>query len=54
MMTTRSPHRAAVDVPLTPHDLAALDGAFPPPRDRRPLEVLRGGGWSLALAASEC
>jgi diketogulonate reductase-like aldo/keto reductase len=33
-------NRAAVDVHLTPQDLAALDRTFPPPREKRPLEML--------------
>jgi diketogulonate reductase-like aldo/keto reductase len=32
--------RAALDLKLTAQDLAALDRAFPPPRGRRPLEML--------------
>lgn len=33
-------NRAALDVALTPADLADLDRAFPPPRAARPLEML--------------
>jgi diketogulonate reductase-like aldo/keto reductase len=33
-------NRAALDIELTEHDLAELAKAFPPPRRRRPLEVL--------------
>ncbi|BCA62863.1 Aldo/keto reductase family protein [Sphingomonas sp. HMP9] len=33
-------NRAAVDLALSDDDLAALDAAFPPPRGRRPLEML--------------
>jgi diketogulonate reductase-like aldo/keto reductase len=33
-------NRAALDLTLAPEDLAALDRAFPPPRQKVPLEVL--------------
>ena len=33
-------NRAAADLALSSDDLAALDAAFPPPRERRPLEML--------------
>ncbi|GGX89040.1 aldo/keto reductase [Massilia dura] len=33
-------NRAALDIVLTPEDLAALDGAFPPPRRKVPLDIL--------------
>jgi diketogulonate reductase-like aldo/keto reductase len=33
-------NRAALDIALTEQDLAELDKAFPPPKGRRPLEVL--------------
>jgi len=33
-------NRAALDVALTPADLAELDAAFPPPRHKQPLEML--------------
>ena len=33
-------NRAALDVTLTPEALATLDAAFPPPADRRSLEIL--------------
>jgi diketogulonate reductase-like aldo/keto reductase len=33
-------NRAALDLSLTDHDLAALDRAFPPPAGPRPLEML--------------
>ena len=33
-------NRAAHDLVLTPEDLAELDRAFPPPKSRRPLEML--------------
>ncbi|MFF4209371.1 aldo/keto reductase [Streptomyces sp. NPDC001796] len=33
-------NRAALQVDLTAEDLATLDRAFPPPRSRRPLEIL--------------
>jgi diketogulonate reductase-like aldo/keto reductase len=33
-------NRAAVDLAPTHADLAELDGAFPPPRGARPLEML--------------
>lgn len=33
-------NRAAADLKLSPSDVALLDEAFPPPRDRRPLEML--------------
>ena len=33
-------NRAAADLVLSDADLAALDAAFPRPRDRRPLEML--------------
>ncbi|WP_242334643.1 MULTISPECIES: aldo/keto reductase [unclassified Anaeromyxobacter] len=33
-------NRAALDLRLTREDLAELDGAFPPPEEERPLEVL--------------
>jgi diketogulonate reductase-like aldo/keto reductase len=33
-------NRAALDLRLTPEDLAALDAAFPPPRGPHPLEML--------------
>ena len=33
-------NRAALDIPLTDRDLAELDRAFPPPKGRRPLELL--------------
>lgn len=33
-------NRAALDVALTPEDRAVLDRAFPPPRAKRPLEIL--------------
>ena len=33
-------NRAAADLVLSADDLALLDGAFPPPRERRPLEML--------------
>ena len=33
-------NRAALDLALTQEDLAALDRAFPPPRAKRPLEIL--------------
>jgi diketogulonate reductase-like aldo/keto reductase len=35
-----SENRAALDIALTPEDLAALDAAFPPPRRKRALEML--------------
>jgi diketogulonate reductase-like aldo/keto reductase len=33
-------NRGALDLELAPDDLAALDSAFPPPRGKRPLEML--------------
>jgi diketogulonate reductase-like aldo/keto reductase len=33
-------NRIALDIPLSRDDLAALDRAFPPPAEKRPLEVL--------------
>jgi diketogulonate reductase-like aldo/keto reductase len=33
-------NRAALDLALSPADLAELDGAFPAPRRARPLEML--------------
>jgi diketogulonate reductase-like aldo/keto reductase len=33
-------NRAALDIKLSPQDLAELDRAFPPPKGRRPLELL--------------
>jgi diketogulonate reductase-like aldo/keto reductase len=33
-------NRAALDVQLTPGDIAELDRAFPPPTKKRPLEML--------------
>lgn len=33
-------NRAAVEVDLSAEDLATLDQAFPPPRSKRPLEML--------------
>lgn len=33
-------NRAALDIELSPRDLAELDRAFPPPRRKRPLEIL--------------
>ena len=33
-------NRAALDLTLTPEDLAELDRAFPPPRGKQPLEML--------------
>jgi diketogulonate reductase-like aldo/keto reductase len=33
-------NRAAVDLALTPADIAELDGAFPAPRGVMPLEML--------------
>jgi diketogulonate reductase-like aldo/keto reductase len=33
-------NRAALDLKLTSHDLEELDGAFPPPTEARPLEML--------------
>jgi diketogulonate reductase-like aldo/keto reductase len=33
-------NRAALDLALTPEELAELDLAFPPPKARRPLEML--------------
>jgi diketogulonate reductase-like aldo/keto reductase len=33
-------NHAVLDLKLTPQDLAELDRAFPPPRSRRPLEML--------------
>jgi diketogulonate reductase-like aldo/keto reductase len=33
-------NRAALDIALSPEDLAALDAAFPPPRRKRALEML--------------
>ncbi len=33
-------NRAAIDIKLSPNDLAELDAAFPPPRSKRPLEML--------------
>ena len=33
-------NRAALDLHLTDEDLAELDGAFPPPAEQQPLEVL--------------
>lgn len=33
-------NRAALDIRLTPEDLAELDRVFPPPRQRRPLEMI--------------
>lgn len=32
--------RHALDIPLSPQDMAALDRAFPPPRRKLPLEVI--------------
>lgn len=32
--------RSALDMPLSPQDLAALDRAFPPPKRKMPLEVI--------------
>jgi hypothetical protein len=33
-------NRAALDIALTPDDLAELDAAFPPPRRKTPLEMI--------------
>jgi diketogulonate reductase-like aldo/keto reductase len=33
-------NRAALDLRLTEQDMAELDRAFPPPKGRRPLELL--------------
>jgi diketogulonate reductase-like aldo/keto reductase len=33
-------NRAALDIELTQADLAELDAAFPPPRRRRPLDII--------------
>ena len=33
-------NRAALDIDLTDEDLAELDGAFPPPLEQQPLEIL--------------
>jgi len=33
-------NRAALDIRLTPEDLAELDRSFPPPRRKRPLEMI--------------
>ena len=33
-------NRAALDIKLTDQDLTELDRAFPPPKERRPLELL--------------
>ena len=33
-------NRIALDIPLSKDDLAALDRAFPPPTERRPLEMI--------------
>lgn len=33
-------NRAALDLELTGEDLAELDRAFPPPRSKRPLEMI--------------
>jgi diketogulonate reductase-like aldo/keto reductase len=33
-------NRAALDIVLTAEDLATLDGAFPPPRRKMPLDIL--------------
>ena len=33
-------NRAALDIALTPQDLAELDRAFPPPTSKRPLEMI--------------
>jgi len=33
-------NRAALDLRLSKQDLAALDGAFPPPTEPAPLEVI--------------
>ena len=32
--------RSALDLPLTPQDMAALDRAFPPPKRKVPLEMI--------------
>jgi diketogulonate reductase-like aldo/keto reductase len=32
--------RGALDIPLSPQDMAALDRAFPPPKRKMPLEVI--------------
>jgi diketogulonate reductase-like aldo/keto reductase len=32
--------RAALDIPLSPQDMAALDRAFPPPKRKMPLEMI--------------
>ncbi len=42
--------RAALDLELTAQDLAALDRAFPPPRGRRPLEMLLVSSWRHAIS----
>jgi diketogulonate reductase-like aldo/keto reductase len=33
-------NHAALQIELAPEDLAELDGAFPPPTDKRPLEMI--------------
>jgi diketogulonate reductase-like aldo/keto reductase len=33
-------NRAALDLALSPDDLAAIDAAFPPPRRKQPLEMI--------------
>ena len=33
-------NRAALDLTLTPEDLAELDRLFPPPRRKQPLEMI--------------
>jgi diketogulonate reductase-like aldo/keto reductase len=33
-------NRAALDIELTPEDLAKLDKSFPPPKRKTPLEML--------------
>jgi diketogulonate reductase-like aldo/keto reductase len=33
-------NRIALDIPLAPDDLAALDRVFPPPTEKRPLEMI--------------
>jgi len=32
--------RSALDLPLTPQDMAALDRAVPPPKRKVPLEMI--------------
>jgi diketogulonate reductase-like aldo/keto reductase len=32
--------RSALDIPLSPQDMAALDRAFPPPTRKMPLEMI--------------